>query len=189
MCVGASSLLSPFLVGQPMSPLIMALAAFNNCCDNQLKSCAIAWILSLYPFQAGICFLTASRPGFYTELLPIASPLLQVGFIVGDILAQKITGGDGIDAFRSFQLGSIGAGLDIFRQEFSGKAEDVKDGKLAQAAKAVTSQASWGPIIACGMYAAIKVAEGNPGEIVQGVEVRSVCLVSILNSVTLCIYY
>lgn len=95
-----------------------------------------------------------------------------VGFVVGDILAQKITGG-GLDAFRSFQLGAVGAGLDVFRQEFSGKAEEMKDGKLAQAAKAVTSQATWGPIVACGMYAAIKVAEGNPGEIVQGVEVRA----------------
>ena len=93
--------------------------------------------------------------------------------MIGDILAQKITGGDGLDAFRSFKLGAIGAGLDIFRQDWAGKAEEVKDGRLAQAAKAVTAQASWGPIVACGMYAAIKVAEGNPGEIVQGVEVST----------------
>ena len=99
-----------------------------------------------------------------------------VGFMIGDILAQKITGGDGLDAFRSFKLGAIGAGLDIFRQDWAGKADEVKDGKLAQAAKAVTAQASWGPIVACGMYAAIKVAEGNPGEIVQGVEVRKKAL-------------
>ena len=96
--------------------------------------------------------------------------------MIGDILAQKITGGDGLDAFRSFKLGAIGAGLDIFRQDWAGKAEEVKDGRLAQAAKAVTAQASWGPIVACGMYAAIKVAEGNPGEIVQGVEVRKKAL-------------
>lgn len=92
---------------------------------------------------------------------------------MGDILAQKITGGGGLDVARSFQLGAIGAGLDIFRQDWAGKSEDIKDGKLAQAAKAVTSQATWGPIVACGVYAALKVAEGNPGEIVQGVEVRA----------------
>ena len=77
-----------------------------------------------------------------------------------------------MDAFRSFQLGATGAGLDLLRQDFAGKAGEITNNKLAQAAKAVTSQATWGPIVACGMYAAIKVAEGNPGEIVQGVEVR-----------------
>ena len=91
---------------------------------------------------------------------------------MGDILAQKITGGAGLDVARSFQLGAIGAGLDIFRQDWAGKSEEIKDGKIAQAAKAVTSQATWGPIVACGVYAALKIAEGNPGEIVQGVEVR-----------------
>ena len=100
--------------------------------------------------------------------------LTGVGFIVGDILAQRITGRAGLDVARSFQLGAIGAGLDIFRQDWAGKSEDIKDGKLAQAAKAVTSQATWGPIVACGVYAALKIAEGNPGEIVQGVEVRAI---------------
>ena len=98
---------------------------------------------------------------------------------MGDILAQKITGGGSLDAFRSFQLGATGAGLDLFRQDFAGKAGEITNEKLAQAAKAVTSQATWGPIVACGMYAAIKVAEGNPGEIVQGVEVRSIVIVPV----------
>ena len=84
-----------------------------------------------------------------------------------------------MDAFRSFKLGAIGAGLDLFRQDFAGKAGEINNDKLAQAAKAVTSQATWGPIVACGMYAAIKVAEGNPGEIVQGVEVRRNAVVSL----------
>jgi hypothetical protein len=93
-----------------------------------------------------------------------------VGFVVGDVLAQGITGTANIDALRSVQLGAIGAGLDLFRQDVAGNSSGRGE-RIAKVAQTVSSQAVWAPMVACAFYAALKVAEGNPGEIVQGVEV------------------
>lgn len=93
-----------------------------------------------------------------------------MGFVVGDVLAQSITGTPNLDVFRSVQLGAIGSALDIFRQDLAGNAGGHGE-RIAKAAKTVSNQAIWGPIVACTFYAALKVAEGQPGEILQGVEV------------------
>ncbi len=90
---------------------------------------------------------------------------------MGDVLAQSITGTPNLDVFRSVQLGAIGAGLDIFRQDIAGNAGGHSE-RIAKAAKSVSSQAVWAPLVACTFYAALKVVEGQPGEILQGIEVR-----------------
>ena len=90
--------------------------------------------------------------------------------MVGDVLAQTITGTPNLDVFRSVQLGAIGTGLDIFRQDLASNAGGHSE-RIAKAAKSVSSQAVWGPLVACTFYAALKVVEGQPGEILQGVEV------------------
>lgn len=106
------------------------------------------------------------------------------------MLAQKITGTPNIDVFRSVQLGAIGAGLDIFRQDIAANSGGNGE-RIAKVAKTVSSQAVWAPMVACAFYAALKVAEGNPGEIVQGLEVRYTsshfsCLANVPQVVLLC---
>ena len=94
------------------------------------------------------------------------------GFVIGDVLAQSITGGQ-LDALRSVQLGVVGSVLDVFRQEAA--KEDSKVGRAAAttaaAAQEVKNNLVWAPIVTCAIYAALKLVEGNPQEIVQGVEV------------------
>lgn len=89
---------------------------------------------------------------------------------MGDVLAQSITGTPNLDVFRSIQLGAIGAGLDIFRQDLAINTGGHTE-RIAKAAKTVSNQAVWAPIVACAFYAALKVVEGQPGEIVEGIEV------------------
>ena len=92
--------------------------------------------------------------------------------MIGDVLAQSITGGQ-LDALRSVQLGVVGSVLDVFRQEAA--KEDSKVGRAAAstaaAAQEVKNNLVWAPIVTCAIYAALKMVEGNPQEIVQGVEV------------------
>ena len=93
------------------------------------------------------------------------------GFVIGDVLAQTITG-DHVNALRSVQAGVVGSVLDIFRQDIALNSEG-RTGQVAKVAQKASSQLVWAPIVTCAIYAALKVIEGNPGEIVQGVEVSS----------------
>ena len=66
----------------------------------------------------------------------------------------------------------MGSVLDIFRQDIALNSEG-RTGQVAKVAQKASSQLVWAPIVTCAIYAALKVIEGNPGEIVQGVEVSS----------------
>lgn len=75
-----------------------------------------------------------------------------------------------MNALRSVQAGVVGSVLDIFRQDIAMNAEG-RTGQVAKVAQQASSQLVWAPIVTCAIYAVLKVIEGNPGEIVQGVEV------------------
>lgn len=97
-----------------------------------------------------------------------------MGFVVGDVFAQCITGSPNINIFRSAELGAIGAGLDAVRQQMTNSTG--KQGRVAEAANTSSNQAVWAPIVASAIYAVLKIVGGQPGEILQGIEV---CLLNI----------
>ncbi|DBA65533.1 TPA: hypothetical protein ACH3X2_003143 [Trebouxia sp. C0005] len=91
-----------------------------------------------------------------------------MGFIVGDILAQRITG-EAFDAVRSLELGLYGTLLDGPIKHMFNKTVDraVGTGTRAKLAKAVADNAIWMPVSTCLFFAVLKLAQGQPEEIVS----------------------
>lgn len=91
-----------------------------------------------------------------------------MGFIVGDILAQRLTG-EAFDAVRSLELGLYGTLLDGPIKHMFKKTVDraVGTGTRAKLAKAVADNAIWMPVSTCLFFAVLKLAQGQPEEIVS----------------------
>ncbi|KAL0022613.1 hypothetical protein WJX77_010031 [Trebouxia sp. C0004] len=91
-----------------------------------------------------------------------------MGFIVGDILAQRLTG-EAFDAVRSLELGLYGTLLDGPIKHMFNKTvgRAVGTGARAKLAKTVADNAIWMPVSTCLFFAVLKLAQGQPEEIVS----------------------
>ncbi|KAL3135967.1 hypothetical protein ABBQ32_007009 [Trebouxia sp. C0010 RCD-2024] len=94
-----------------------------------------------------------------------------MGFIVGDILAQRLTG-EAFDAVRSLELGLYGTLLDGPVIHMFNRVVDraVGTGARAKLAKAAADNAIWMPVTTCLLFAALKLAQGEPEEIASGLQ-------------------
>lgn len=111
---------------------------------------------------------SAEHHGGHDHLSGLKAFTSGCGFVIGDILSQTIVGGK-VDAFRSVQAGCVGSALDILRQDIARNSEG-RTGRAAKLAHDMSSQMVFAPIVMCSVYSILKIIEGNPGEIVQGLE-------------------
>eukprot|EP00891_Asterochloris_glomerata_P002340 jgi/Astpho2/2340/Aster-05606 len=87
-----------------------------------------------------------------------------MGFILGDILAQRITG-ESFDAVRSLELGLYGAALDGPAKHWLNRALTNFKGVKGAVSNGAARNLVWMPIVTCLLYAGLKMAEGNPDDI------------------------
>ena len=98
------------------------------------------------------------------------------GFVVGDILAQRITG-NSFDVLRCLRLGTYGFVLDgpLGHQWYRLLDAFVwpKDPQSNKAvlAKTAADQLIWAPIMTCVFFAVLKALEGHPELIMQTIQV------------------
>lgn len=101
------------------------------------------------------------------------------GFVVGDILAQRITG-TSFDVLRCLRLGTYGFVLDgpLGHQWYRLLDAFVwpKDPQSNKAvlAKTAADQLIWAPIMTCVFFAVLKTLEGHPELVMQTIQVRLV---------------
>ena len=99
------------------------------------------------------------------------------GFVVGDILAQRITDSP-FNVFRCLRLGTYGFVLDgpLGHQWY--KLLDANlwpkesQSNKAVLAKTAADQLIWAPIMTCVFFAVLKTLEGHPELIMQTIQVR-----------------
>lgn len=99
------------------------------------------------------------------------------GFVVGDILAQRITDSP-FNVFRCLRLGTYGFALDgpLGHQWY--KLLDANlwpkesQSNKAVLAKTAADQLIWAPVMTCVFFAVLKTLEGHPELIMQTIQVR-----------------
>lgn len=100
------------------------------------------------------------------------------GFVLGDVLAQRLTGAD-FSVLRCLRLGTYGLTLDgplghIWYQILDKTVwpNDPQSNK-AVLAKTAADQLIWAPVMTCVFFAVLKALEGHPELIMQTIQVRA----------------
>ena len=101
------------------------------------------------------------------------------GFVIGDLLAQRLTGGP-FSILRCLRLGTYGLALDgplghLWYQVLDKTVwpNDSQSNK-AVLAKTAADQLIWAPIMTCVFFAVLKTLEGHPELIMQTIQVTLV---------------
>ena len=98
------------------------------------------------------------------------------GFVLGDVLAQRLTGGD-FSVLRCLRLGTYGLTLDGPLGHLWYKIldktvwPDDPQSNKAVLAKTAADQLVWAPIMTCVFFAVLKTLEGHPELIMQTIQV------------------
>ena len=99
------------------------------------------------------------------------------GFVIGDVLAQRLTGSS-FSILRCLRLGTYGLALDgplghLWYQVLD-KTVYPNDSQSNKAvlAKTAADQLIWAPIMTCVFFAVLKTLEGHPELIMQTIQVR-----------------
>lgn len=99
------------------------------------------------------------------------------GFVLGDVLAQRLTGAD-FSVLRCLRLGTYGLTLDGPLGHLWYKIldktvwPDDPQSNKAVLAKTAADQLIWAPIMTCVFFAVLKTLEGHPELIMQTIQVR-----------------
>ena len=100
------------------------------------------------------------------------------GFVLGDVLAQRLTGAD-FSVLRCLRLGTYGLTLDGPLGHLWYKILDKTvwpndpQSNKAVLAKTAADQLIWAPIMTCVFFAVLKTLEGHPELIMQTIQVKT----------------